>query len=137
MSQVKIRQALESRLKAFADSKSLKVLWENVGAVPTGTHLRAFIFRSPTADPSIGANHKRYKGLFRVQVWSDTLTQGPLLAETLAEELVAYFPRALQITKDSIVVHIENTPSQGSISIETSWVCVSVEMTYRTDTFSV
>jgi len=136
MSQVKIRQALESRLKAFADTKSLKVLWENVGVVPTGTHLRAFIYRAPTGDPSIGAKHKRYKGIFRVQVWSETLGKGPLDVEALAEEIVAYFPRALQITKDSIVVHIENTPSQGSVSIETNWVCISVEMVYRTDTFS-
>jgi hypothetical protein len=136
MSQVKIRQALENRLQAFATSKSLKVLWENVSAVPAGTHLRATLFRAPTQDPSIGAQHKRYRGLFRVQVWHDSLNTGPASVEALAEEIVAYFPRALQLTKDDVVVHIENTPSQGSVSIEAKWAVVTVEMSYRSDSFS-
>lgn len=133
MSQVKIRQALEKHLKTFATSKSLKVLWENVSAVPTGSHLRATIFRSPTQDPSIGAKHKRYRGLFRIQVWHDSLNTGPAAVEALAEEIVAHFPRALQLTKDTVVVHIENTPSQGSISIEANWAVITIECVYRAD----
>jgi hypothetical protein len=133
MSQVKIRQALESRLKAFATSKSLTVIWENVSSIPTGTYLRASIYRAPTQDPSIGAKHKRYRGIFRVQVCYEGLNTGPMPVETLAEELVAYFPRALKLTKDSVVVSIENTPSQSSISVEATWAVISIEMAYRAD----
>jgi len=135
--QTKIRQALEKRLNTFAATNSLKVLWENFGAVPTGTHLRAHLFRSPTQDPSIGAQHKRYRGLFRIQVWHDTLGKGPSAVEALAEQIVALFPRALQITQDDVVVHIENTPSQGSVSVEATWAVVSIELAYRADTFTV
>jgi hypothetical protein len=137
MSQSKIRTALEQRLKTFADAKPLPVAWENFGQVPTGTHLRAFLFRSPTQDPSIGAQHKRYRGLFRIQVWHASVGAGAASVEALAEEIVALFPRALQLTKDSVVVHIENTPSQGSVSIEANWAVITIEMAYRADTFTV
>ena len=139
MSQTKIRQALQTPLVAFASSKNLKVAWENINFDPAGkSYLRAFLFRSPTQDPSIGAIHKRYKGIFRVQ-WMVSLTdsayanKGAEVIEALAEEIVALYPRGLQLTKDGVVVHIEGTPSQSSISYDSAWAIVTIETIYRTD----
>ena len=139
MSQIKIRQALQTPLVGFAASKNLKVAWENVSFDPAGkSYLRAFIFRSPTQDPSIGAVHKRYKGIFRIQ-WMVSLTdsayanKGAEAIEVLAEELVALYPRGLQFTKDGVVVHIEGTPLQSSISYDSAYAVVTVEAVYRTD----
>ena len=49
MAQVEIRNALETRLAAFATAKGLTVLYENDASKPIAvTHLRPAIFPSPT-----------------------------------------------------------------------------------------
>jgi hypothetical protein len=132
--QVKIRAALQKRLKTFADGKSLKVLWENDSALSTAdTHLRVMLFPSPTRDPSIGAIHKRYGGILRVLVYSATLGKGPVAATTLAEEIVDLFPRGLQIEESGVNVQIDNTPNQSSLMIDGNFVVVEVEVFYRAE----
>lgn len=139
MSQVKIRQALQTPLVAFAASKNMKVAWENVQFDPASkSYLRAFVFISPTQDPSIGALHKRYTGIFRVQFMasltdSTYINKGAEVIEAVGEEIVALYPRGLQLTKDGVVVHIEGTPSQASISYDNAYAVVTVEMIYRSD----
>lgn len=134
MAQVEIRNAIETRLAAFAATKSIPILWENVAAEPPSyTHFRVTLFPSPTSNPSLGAYHRRYKGIYRVQCWVNSLNTGPQESEALAEELVAYFPLGLQMTESGVTVHIEKTPSQSGIAIESNHNVVTVEMIYRAD----
>lgn len=138
MAQVEIRDALETRLKSFADIKGTKILWENAAYAPEDeSHMRARIFPSGTQNPSLGAYHRRYKGIFQVQCWIDSLNLGPADVEAFAEELVAYFPRGLELIKNGVSVHIENTPSQSGISPESNHSVVTVEMIYRADVITI
>jgi len=133
VSQLKIRNALETRLASFATSKAIPVLWENKSSIPTTSYLKAEIFKSPVRDPSIGANHRRYLGIFRVTYYCTDLNKGMGGVESFMDDLANYFPRGLQLTKDSIVVHIEATPSQTSVGYESNYLYTSVEIYYRCD----
>lgn len=138
MAQVEIRNALETRLAAWATANSLTVLWENDDSPPVAeSHIRPVMYPSPTANPSLGTQHKRYRGIFRIQCWLDKLNLGPAEVESVAESLVDYFPRGLQLTKGDVTVHIENTPSQSGISPESNHCVVSVEMVYRADVITI
>lgn len=138
MAQVEIRNALETRLAAFATATGVTVLYENDASEPIAvTHLRPAIFPSPTKNPSMGAYHRRYNGIFKVQCWVDSLNNGPADTEALAEELVAWFPRGLELIKNGISVHIENTPSQSGLSPESNHCVVTVEMIYRADVVTI
>ena len=138
MAQVEIRNALETRLATWATTKGFAVIWENDASPPIeASHLRSEMFPSPTQNPSMGAYHRRYKGIFRVQCWLDKLNNGPADVEAFAEELVALFPRGLVLTKGGVDVHIEYTPSQSGISPESNHCVVIVEMIYRADVITV
>lgn len=138
MAQVEIRNALETRLAAWATTKGVTVLWENDVSDPiAATHLRPTLFPSPTQNPSLGAYHRRYKGIFRVQCWIDNLNAGPADVEAFAEELVAWFPRGLVLNKGGVYVHIEYTPSQSGILPESNHCVVTVETIYRADVITV
>lgn len=128
-----IRNVIESRLKTFAASKTIPVVYENVGSEVASSHFRIFIYPSPTQDPSIGAKHRRYRGIVRIQYYSTDLGKGVATIEAMGEELVALFPRALQLTKNSVTTMIENTPSQSSIGYESNYCWVTVEFNYRTE----
>lgn len=133
MSQLKIRNALETNLAAFATTKSLPVVWENVAAIPSGSYLKATMFPAETVDPSIGASHKRYVGIFRITYYHNGLNTGMKAVETIVDDIVAYFPRGLELVKDGYSIRIERTPSSSSVGIESNYVYVSVSMYYRCD----
>ena len=76
MSQVKIRTALEKRINVWATTKSYPVGWENVGGEFDSTHLRVFVFPSPVLNPSLGIEHRRYRGILRIQVYVPTEITG-------------------------------------------------------------
>lgn len=133
MSQLKIRNALETKLASFATAKSIPVVWENKSNIPTGSYIKATLFPSPTRDPSIGANHQRYLGIFRMTYYCTDLNKGMGAIEAFVDGLVKHFPRGLQLNKDGFVIHIENTPSTTSVSYESNYLYVSVEVYYRCD----
>lgn len=135
MSTKKVRAALETKLNSFATANSLKVAWENKGADYTVSHIRATLFPSPTQNPSIGVEHKRYRGLFRMLVMLTDLNNGPSAVETLGESLADWFPRGSSLTSGGLIVNIESTPSVSSIMYEGNFVYVSVELAYRADTY--
>ncbi len=114
MSMLKVRNALESRLSAFAATKNLPVVWENIKTIPTGNYLKAFVFPSETEDPSFGNRHRRYNGLFRVTYYTTQLNVGMKAASTLIEEIVDYFPRGAQLVSGGLTTNIINTPSVSS-----------------------
>lgn len=131
--QVKIRNALESRIAVFAASKSVPVAVENKSFTPTGDYIEVSLFPAATKDPSFGALHKRYSGIFRVVYYSTGLNKGMAAIETLADEIVNLFPRGLAITKDDVVVNIETTPTQSGPGFMNGYIFVAVSAYYRTD----
>lgn len=137
MSQIKIRNALETRLAAFSVLKgNIPVVWENIKTIPTVSFLKATVFPSPTKDPSIGDNHKRYLGIFRVTYYCTDLNSGMGDIEAFIDDLVAYFPRGLQLPVSDFVVNIESTPSTSSAAYDSNYLYISVDMYYRADVFN-
>lgn len=137
MSYVKIRNALETKLAAFAATKSLPVVWENIAATPTTSYIKATIFTADTQDPSIGNNHRRYGGVFRVQFMCTDVGKGMKPVEAFADSILAYFPRGLKLVKDDITVNITNTGSARTPGYETNYIYITVDFIYRTDVLSV
>lgn len=133
MSMLKIRNALESKLAAFADTKSLPVVWENIKTIPTGSYLKAFLFPANTQDPSFGNKHIRYSGMFRVTYYTIGLNAGMVPATTLVEDLVAYFPRGLQLVSGGLTTRILNTPSISSPGYEGNYMYITTEIFYMAD----
>ncbi len=136
--QVKIRNALQAVLVPWATSKSVKVAWENRAFEPAASYVRARLFPSPTQDPSIGARHQRYLGIFRISFCANLTeaaysNKGAEVIESMAEEIVALYKRGNKLVKDDVVVSIEYTPSQSSITYDGCYAIVDVEVIYRSD----
>ena len=139
MSQKLVRSALESRLRAFATSKSLLLL----GRISLVRLQRATLEQTdhgPIRNPSMGTQldgraHKRFSGIYRVQVLLTDLNKGPATIETLAEELINWFPRGLSLVSGGVTVNFDNTPSMSSIDNDANWVYVSVDIPYRMEVY--
>lgn len=140
MSQVKVRAALETRLAAFATSKSLPVVWENKSTDPTTSHLRATMITAPVKNPSMGVAgdgraHLRYNGIYRVQALLTDLNKGPSVIEGLAEDIAAWFPRGSSFVKDGVTVNIDNTPLSSGINYDGLFTYISVDIPYRSEIY--
>ena len=135
MSQVKVRAALEQRLKTFATANGFKVAWENRSDEYAENYLRPTLFAAPTDNPSLGVEHRRYKGFLRVLVNYYGLDTGTVALETKAEALANYFPRGLMIPYSGVVVNIQGTPSISSVDIDGMFCYVAVEIPYFCDTY--
>lgn len=133
MSQLKVRSALETRLAAFAATKSLPVVWENIKTLPTGNYLKAFMFPADTIDPSFGNRHRRYTGLLRVTYYSTDINKGIATVQSTVEDLVEYFPRGLQIVSQGLTTNITNTPSILVPGYEATYIFITVDILYRAD----
>lgn len=134
MSQLFVRNALETTLAAFAASKSnIPVVWENIKSIPTVSYLKAFMFPAATQDPSFGNQHKRYTGMFRVTYYSTQLNVGMNAITSFVEDLVNYFPRGLQLVSGGLTTNITNTPSVSSPNYDGNFIYVTVDILYRAD----
>lgn len=135
MSYVKVRAALEQRLKTFATANNFKVAWENRSSEYAENYLRPTLFSAKTENPSLGVEHKRYRGFLRVIVNMYGLDTGTVALETKAEALADYFPRGLMINYSGIVVNIQGTPSISPINIDGLFCYAVVEIPYYCDTY--
>ena len=138
--QKEVRAALENRLQAFATSKSLPVAWENKSTEINVSHLRSTLFTGNTRNPSMGTAgdgrcHKRYVGILRIQVCLTELNKGPSIIESLAEELVNWFPRGSALVKDTVTVNLDNTPTMSPVDFDANFVFVSIDIPYRSEIY--
>ena len=137
MSQLNVRNALETKLKEFAQSKSVGVCWENIKFIPTDPKfLRATIFTSPTQDPSFGNRHRRYFGLLRVTYYTKDFNSGMGSTIAFVDSLVDYFPRGLQVTAGTLTTNITNTASVTMPGYEGAYMFIVVDIPYRADEIS-
>lgn len=139
MSDEIITKALLTRLKAFADAQTPKLViaYEGVAFTPdaTKTHLAEFTLPANTDNPSMGRSHSRYIGIYQVDVDMPT-TAGPMALRKLANAVAAHFPRGLTITHTGLNVLITNTPSIGPLMPESGRAKRSVSIRYQSDVFA-
>jgi len=136
MSQVEINKVLESQVAAFASANSVtKVVYENVGSstLPQETHLRCEILPSTTRDPSIGAYHKRFGGLLRLQYMYFGIGKGTKPLYTIGDAAVEWFDRGKQFSNANVTVILDYTPYISDVKTESNFVYVTIDITYRCD----
>ena len=135
MSQQRIRAAFESRLATWAASKGLPVVWQNVGAGSvSGDHLRAFLLPAQTLSSDLAGQHRGYRGIFQVSVFTRP-NIGASRAETLARELDELFPAALRMLSAGLVVQVLTPMATKPPIQETDWFHVPVDCRYAADEF--
>ena len=135
MSQPRIRAAFESRLAAWAAGKGLPVVWQNVGAGNmTGDHLRAFLLPAQTLSMDIAGEHRGYRGVFQVSIFTKPGI-GANRAESLARELDDLFPVALRMLSAGLTVQVMTPMASRPSIVETDWYSVPVDCRYGAEEF--
>lgn len=114
MSNKIIRAALEGYLKAWAGAQAppIPLFLENRGKKPEiGTrHIRADLMPAETLDPSQGAQHRRYHGMYQVGIFLPE-NKGTGDSDDLAKAIEVLFKCPSTITKQGLNVRIQQTPS--------------------------
>jgi hypothetical protein len=140
MSNKIIRSALEGHLKAWASAQvpPLPVFLENRSKAPaTGErHLRADLIPAGTLDPSQGAQHRRYQGMYQVGVFLPE-NEGTGDGDDLAKAIEVLFKCPTVITKQGLNVRIMQTPSIAASRPDGNgfWM-TPVTIKYSADDFS-
>lgn len=133
MSQARIRAAFESRLAEWAKLKALPVIWQNAKtAIPQGSHLRAFLLPAQTLGLDVAGNHRGWRGLFQVSIFSKPGI-GSQWAESLAGELDELFPHGSAIDYHGLPVRIIAPVTIRAAVQETDWYSVPVDVRYAAD----
>lgn len=137
MSQLNVRNALATRLAAFAATQgNIPIVWENIKSIPTVSYLKAFLFPAPTQNPSFGNTHDRYAGIFRVTYYTTELNVGMKKAEDFVDALVKYFPRTLQLINGTLTTKILNTASVSVPGYEGNFMYITIDIPYMADEIS-
>jgi hypothetical protein len=129
MSNKIIRAALETKLKAWADSQTPKVpiAFENVSFTkPTGPFVECFLIPNESYNPEMSQTRTTMYGLFQVNCWAPQGT-GMGGVETLANGVISAFPPMPKTGP----VFIEGKPYSRSPLPEEGWVIVPVLVKYR------
>lgn len=134
MSIVKIRSALEGHLATM--SGALPISYENAQYKPTpGVAFQtANLLPATTENPSIGAELHRELGVFQVTLHYP-VNAGSATSATMAENIRTRFKRGTTITKDSVTVMIDSTPSVNSGRIDGDRWVVAVSIPYMANIF--
>lgn len=135
MSIVKIRAALENHLSTM--SGAIPISYENAQFSPTAGSPFQVVNLLPASveNPSIGASLHRELGIFQVTLYYP-INNGSSDAATMAENIRTRFARGITLSKDSVVVQIDSTPSivRGIIDGD-RWV-VAVSVPYMANIFN-
>lgn len=135
MSDQSIMAALQARLATFASTKGLPIAYEGVAFTPdaTKTHLADFLLPAATDNPSLGRGHKRYSGVYQVDV--DAPTGSNVVAlRNLANEVATHFYRGLTLTHSSgIQVLIIRDPSISPLIPDGGRMKRAVSVRYQAD----
>lgn len=134
MSDQKIMAALQTRLMTFASTKSLSIAFEGIPFTldQTKTHLADYLLPANTENPSLGADHVRYVGIYQVTVDAPSDTN-PVTLRNLVNDLVAHFQRGHTMTQDGLKVWVIRTPSPGPLITTQGRMTRSVSIPYQSD----
>lgn len=139
MSHEIIRAAIETRLLAWAKSQTppIPVAFENVDYKPvTGQRfLQGHLMPADTLNPSEGAAHRRYHGLYQISVRT-SIGRGTTEASALTKAIEELFPRATALPRANINVRIDSTPTVGPGGADEGFWMTPITIKYRAEVFS-
>lgn len=126
-----VRNDLESRLKAWADSQipPIDVVWEGTSFDKTGSEvpfLQCFIIPGKTLNATLDASKQREIGIFQVSVWGID-GKGTYETENLANQVIDLFPVYPKFAQTSI----ENPMSKSIAEIRGNWRVIHCSASYR------
>jgi len=136
MSQAKIRAALEKHLIAWKNASypTLKFYPENKKSPTTDAlFVTTQLFPDSVLNPSIGGEHKRYSGRYRVVLQHQNIDKGIGATEAIAESLVDWFKRGDIYAQAGQTINIERTPALRPSFIDGMYVVIPVDVFYRSD----
>lgn len=141
MSDQHIMTALQMRLAAFASAKDMSVAYEGVpvpanAGIPSATkaHLADFLLPAQTNNPSLGRDHRRYEGIYQVDVDSPVSIEAAAHnLRQLSNELAAHFPRGLALAHAGVRVLITRDPSISALIVDAGRMKRSVSIRYQAD----
>lgn len=136
MSKRQIRAAFESRLSAWAGSKTpaIPIAWENVAFTPSNyPYLRAFLLPAATDSQDLEGKHRAYTGIFQVSIIGQT-GKGAKAVEEIAQELESLFPLNLRIPVTGGNVLVYTPISEGPAMPDGGTFTLPVWCRYRMDT---
>lgn len=113
MSQSKIRQALEARLKAL--EPDFPTAWQGLPFTPMGgqPYQEAFFLPAQPSTPGLRQSSTVYRGVFQVTLCYPS-GSGVAAADAKAEAIAAHFdPASTVLEKDGVKVRIEGAPAIG------------------------
>lgn len=140
MSNQIIRSALEGHLKAWAVAQTppISVYLENRGKKPAigECHVRADLMPADTLNPSQGAQHRRYHGIYQVSIFLPE-NDGTGDSDALAKAIEVLFKCPTTLIKSGMNVRINQTPSIArSRSDGAGFWMTPISITYSADDFT-
>lgn len=138
MSHEIIRAAIETRLLAWAKAQTppIPIAFENVDYKPvTGQRfLQGNLMPANTLNPSEGAAHKRYHGLYQISVRT-AAGKGTTEASALTRAIEELFSRSTTLSNGNINVHIDSTPTVGPGGTDEGFWMTPITIKYRAEVF--
>lgn len=134
-----IREAFETRIAAFAAAQTpvLQVAWENTTYTPSPqvAYLRCAMLPALTLNPALGTRFDRLQGFYQINVYG-TQDSGPAAAESVADALIALFPRG-SLTQNGVIINIDTTGSRTQgLNDQNGFYFIPVRIRYREDVIS-
>lgn len=127
--------AMQAHLKTFATAKGLSIAYEGVTFKPDATkmHFADFLLPAQTDNPSMGRTHRRYEGIYQIDVDAPTGSNVVTL-RTRANELAAHFHRGLTLTHSSgVKVLVTRDPSISPLIPDGGRMKRAVSVRYQAD----
>lgn len=135
MSHRTIRRLYEGRLASWADSMGYPVAYQNSPFTPQSgqLYLRTFLIPADTGSDDLAGEHRRYQGLFQVNVVSPA-GQGSGQAETIVMQLADLFPVNMLLSDGDFSVQIVEPVAQGPEIQDATEYTTPASFSYRADT---
>ena len=127
-----IQEALETKLKAFADLGGYPVAWPNVKFTPsTVPYLATFNLpaQTVTLGLSIGSGDD-HGGIYQIDVRCPK-GNGANDSRTIVNAVIAEFSKGSEQTANTTKILIEQSWASGAFDIDDVWFTVPVSVRYR------
>ena len=132
MSHARARQAIETKLAAWAAARPIRVAYANQPFTPSAseTYLRAHQLPASTTCRFLNASELEYRGIYQVSIVTpaDQLISVP---EQILDELSALFPLDSSLERAGFLGLVSNPVEQGPTITEPDRYTVPASFTYR------
>lgn len=131
MSHARARQAIETKLAAWAAARPIRVAYPNQPFTPNSseTYLRAFQLPASTTCRYLGGEAYEYSGVYQISIVCPS-AQAMATAETLIDELTRLFRVDTPLARNGFEGLITEPVDQGPTITESATYTVPTSFTY-------